>query len=83
MGRPKGYHLNRAAFEFVLRERGMKKTEVADAAGKNLSFVSDLCFGRYGASAETVKAITNALRCEAEVIFPEFAGYLAPTRSAA
>lgn len=73
-------HLNRSAFDFALAMRGMNKTEVADAAGKNLSFISDLTYGRYGASAPTAKAIADALRCPIDMLFPEQAGFAAPNR---
>lgn len=76
-------HLNRAAFDFALETRGMTKTEVAEAADKNLSFISDLAYGRYGASAPTAKAIADALRCPIDMLFPEQAGFSAPERAAA
>jgi transcriptional regulator with XRE-family HTH domain len=56
----------------------MTKTEIAKATGKNLSFVSDLTYGRYGASAPTAKAIADALRCPLDMLFPQAAGYREP-----
>lgn len=74
--------LNRSAFDFALQERGMTKTQIAEAIDKNLSFVSDLAYGRYGASAPTARAMADALRCPLDMLFPQAAGYGEPKRAA-
>ena len=83
MARPRGLRLNTPAFEAILDARGKGRTYVAEASGKNLSFVSDLAFGRYGASRETAKAIADALLVDPAVLFPELAGFSAPSREVA
>lgn len=59
------------------------KTEVAEGSGKNLSFLSDLTAGRYGASPATAKAICDVLMVEPAALFPELAGFVAPDRAVA
>ena len=83
MARPRGLRLNTPAFDAVLAARSKSKTDVAQGSGKNLSFLSDLTSGRYGASAATAKAICDVLMVEPAVLFPELAGFAPPDRSVA
>jgi hypothetical protein len=83
MARPKGLHLNTPAFDFVCGVRMTSKSAVAAGVRKNLSFISDLTAGRYGASTDTAKAISDLLMVEPSVLFPELVGFVPPDRSAA
>lgn len=83
MARPKGLHLSAPAFKLVCEMRLKSKSEVASAAGKNLSFICDLTAGRYGASPSTAKAISDVLMVDPAALFPELAGFSAPDRAVA
>jgi len=83
MARPKGLHLNAAAFNGVLALRLMSRSDVAEASKQKLSFISDLAAGRYGASPHTAKAISDALMVDPGVLFPELVGFTAPDRAVA
>lgn len=85
MGRPRGWALNRRAFEHQLVARRTTKTEIAVVAGVSLQMLGDLAGGkrRTGASPRVATALAEAMECPVEMLFPEAAGFRAPDFSIA
>lgn len=88
MGRPRGWIINRKAFEhellrFQAAGRG-GRVDITRAAGISPQMLGDLTgVRRAGASPRTAAAIAAALECPVETLFPEAAGFGAPDSSVA
>jgi DNA-binding Xre family transcriptional regulator len=76
MARPRGWKLNRSAFDDLLIKERTSKTEVACVAGLSPQMIGDM-YGakRAGASAKTARQLADALRCDVGTLFPEAAGF--------
>lgn len=79
--------LNRRALDHELLRRRITRAELAAAAGISPQMLSDLGglqrARRVNASMATASAIAAALECPVETLFPEAAGFIAPTFEAA
>lgn len=81
MARPKGYRLNRPAFQDLIRAKRIDMSEAArmavDRDGKPmpLTTLSDLVNGNCGASMATVRRLCEGLDCDDETLFPELGRY--------
>jgi plasmid maintenance system antidote protein VapI len=70
MARPAGHLLNRAAWDDLLRLKGLSLTEVADKAEVPRSTLSSLLGGHHRASVPMAHRIAAAVDCHPETLFP-------------
>jgi len=87
MGRPRGWKLNRRAFDHELLRaqvaRQATRSDIATAAGISAQMLADLTSAkRAGASPRTAIALAEALECPVETLFPQAAGFGAPEYAA-
>jgi transcriptional regulator with XRE-family HTH domain len=71
MARPRGYPLNKDAFEWLLNQHlGKSLTHVAEAAGIQRATLSGLVGGYQRASAPMAHKLANAMDCKVGLLFP-------------
>jgi transcriptional regulator with XRE-family HTH domain len=71
MARPKGFLLNRAALEDILRLRGLSMTEAAARSGVALTTLSGLAATDHRASIRTAHQLAQGIECAVGTLFPE------------
>lgn len=71
LGRPKGYRLNRDAFDHLLEQSRLTATSVAADAGVSISTLSGLRSGKHCASTDVAGRIADVMGCRVGVLFPE------------
>lgn len=70
MARPRGHKLNRAAWDDLLKIRGLTLTEVAERAEIPRPTLSSLLGGHHAASVPNCHRIAAALDCNPQTLFP-------------
>lgn len=70
MARPAGHHLNRSAWDDVLRYTGLSLTQVAERSEVPRSTLSSLLGGHHSASVPTAHRIATAIGCNPGTLFP-------------
>jgi transcriptional regulator with XRE-family HTH domain len=70
MGRPAGHRLNRAAWEDLLRIKGLTLTQVAELSDVNRATLSSLLGGHHGASTPAAHRIAAAIGVQPATLFP-------------
>jgi plasmid maintenance system antidote protein VapI len=71
MARPLGHRMNRAAWDFFLRERGLSLTQVAEESDTPRPSLSAIVGGHNRASVPIAHRLAAVLRCEPGVLFPD------------
>lgn len=70
MARPAGHPLNRAAWEDLLKLKGLSLTDVADLAEIPRVTLSSLYGGHHAASVPMTAKLARALQVQAATLFP-------------
>ena len=70
MARPPGHKLNRAAFEDLLKIRGLSITELHERTEIPRATISSLLGGHHAASVPTAHRIALGLDCHPQTLFP-------------
>lgn len=70
MARPAGHKLNRAAFDDMLKIRGLSITELADRTEIPRPTISSLLGGHHAASVPTAHRLALAFDCDPRTLFP-------------
>lgn len=77
MARPAGHKLNRAAFEDMLKIRGLNITELHERTDIPRATISSLLGGHHSASVPTAHRIAAGLDCNPQTLFPTLGGVAA------
>jgi plasmid maintenance system antidote protein VapI len=70
MARPAGHKLNRAAFEDMLKVRGLSITELHERTEIPRATISSLLGGFHAASIPTAHRLALGLDCQPQTLFP-------------